>query len=978
MGASHLKIQGGKLAKRLQGAVEGEVYFDAFSRGRYATDASIYQVKPLGVVVPKTAEDVVAAFDIAGENEVPILARGGGTSQCGQTVNVALVIDTSKYLDQIVSFDAESCRVVVQPGLVLDQLNEILRPYNLWFPVDISTSSQATIGGMVGNNSCGARSIRYGTMRDNVVSIGALLANGQHTTFGEVRAETHHENPELGSHNLTERLLEIGRREASEIEARFPKLMRRVGGYNIDALTPDQSRPVNFAHVLVGSEGTLAFFEKIELALSPLPRSTVLGICHFPSFYEAMAATKAIVSLEPTAVELLDRTLIDLARDIDLFQKVIAEVIQGEPEAVLLVEFAETEEGENLRRLEFLRSLMGDLGYDTGMVEVIAPQMQRAVWGMRKQGLNIVMSMKGDGKPVSFVEDCAVELEDLPEYTARLDAIFQKYSTRGTWYAHASVGTLHVRPVLNVKLDQDVKKMRAIAEEAFAMVREYKGSHSGEHGDGIARSEFHESMFGGRIVSAFQEVKHAFDPENRLNPGRIVDPPRMDDRSLFRFKPDYRASEPNTAFDWSLWGGFSGAVEMCNNNGACRKLSGGTMCPSFRATRDEQHSTRGRANALRLALSGQLGSGSIASSDMADSLKLCVGCKACRRECPTGVDMAKMKIEVMRQQVAKNGLPLRDRLFGFFPRYAPWMARAPYIANLHSSIVGSKMSEWLFGLAANQPLPHWARQPFNPGSVSVGRNDGPEVLLFADCFNRYFEPDNLQAAVDVLVSIGRRVRFVAPVGDETRPLCCGRTFLSVGLVEEARQEFTRLVKATSQWVDRGIPVVGLEPSCVLTLRDELPELIPNGAELASKAMLVEEYLVEEHRTGRLALDLRTGKSSEILVHGHCHQKAANAFSPTIEALQMIPDVKIATIESTCCGMAGSFGYQADTQKVARNIGELDFLPAIREASEDTIIVADGTSCRHQVASATERKAHHAIAVIRDALPEAVKCGRHTF
>ncbi|MFP6715500.1 MAG: FAD-linked oxidase C-terminal domain-containing protein [Alphaproteobacteria bacterium] len=978
MGATHLKIQGGEFAKRLQGAVEGEVYFDAFSRGRYATDASIYQMEPLGVVVPKTPEDVEAAFAIAGENEVPILARGGGTSQCGQTVNVALVIDTSKYLDRVVSLDPEGCRVVVQPGLVLDQLNEILRPYDLWFPVDISTSSQATIGGMAGNNSCGARSIRYGTMRDNVVSIGALLANGQHTTFGEVRAAPHHENPALGIQNLTERLLKIGRREASEIEARFPKLMRRVGGYNIDALTPDQSGPINLAHVLVGSEGTLAFFEKIELALSPLPRSTVLGICHFPSFYEAMVATKAIVSLEPTAVELVDRTLIDLARDIDLFRNVIAEVIQGEPEAVLLVEFAETEEGENLRRLEYLRDLMGDLGYDTGMVEVIAPQMQRAVWGMRKQGLNIVMSMKGDGKPVSFVEDCAVELEDLPEYTARLDAIFQKYNTRGTWYAHASVGTLHVRPVLNVKLDQDVKKMRAIAEEAFALVREYKGSHSGEHGDGIARSEFHESMFGGRIVSAFQEVKRAFDPENRLNPGRIVDPPRMDDRSLFRFKPDYRSSEPNTAFDWSLWGGFSGAVEMCNNNGACRKLSGGTMCPSFRATRDEQHSTRGRANALRLALSGQLGSGSITSSDMAESLKLCVGCKACRRECPTGVDMAKMKIEVMRQQVAENGLPLRDRLFGFFPRYAPWMARAPYIANLQSSIVGSKMSEWLFGLAANQPLPHWARQPFNPASISVGHNDGPEVLLFADCFNRYFEPDNLQAAVDVLVSIGRRVRFVAPVGDETRPLCCGRTFLSVGLVEEARQELTRLVKATAEWVDRGIPVVGLEPSCVLTLRDELPELIPNGAELASKAMFVEEYLVEEHRAGRLALDLRTGKSSEILVHGHCHQKAANAFSPTIEALQMIPDVKIATIESTCCGMAGSFGYQADTQKVARNIGELDFLPAIREASEDTIIVADGTSCRHQVASATERKAHHAIAVIRDVLPEAVKCGRYTF
>ena len=967
MVANFLRSKGLELEHRLRKVVEGDVFFDDFSRGRYATDASMYQMVPLGIVTPKTTNDVEAVFSVAAENATPMLPRGAGTSQCGQTVNEALIIDTSKYLDQVVSLEPSQLRATVEPGLVLDQLNQILKPYGLWFPVDISTSSQATIGGMVGNNSCGARSIRYGTMRDNVVSIKALLTNGEHITFGSMASEVRGATSSTVNRNLIEKLLEIGRREADEIDARFPKIMRRVGGYNIDALIPDQTKPPNLAHLLVGSEGTLAFFEQIELALSPLPTNTVLGVCHFPSFYEAMLATKGIVSLGPTAVELIDRTMISLAREIDIFQKVILEVIHDEPEAVLLVEFADSGENNTLNKLNQLDELMGDLGFQTGMVKVTLPRMQRAVWEMRKQGLNIVMSMKGDGKPISFVEDCAVELDDLADYTSRLDAIFKKYGTQGTWYAHASVGTLHVRPVLNLKLDQDVKTMRAIAEETFAMVREYKGSHSGEHGDGIVRSEFHEPMFGTRIVSAFAEVKRAFDPMIQLNPRRIVDPPRMDDRSLFRFKPGYRVEEYETVFNWSSWGGLGGAVEMCNNNGACRKFSGGTMCPSFRATRDEQHSTRGRANTLRLALSGQLGLDAITSPAMAESLKLCVGCKACSRECPTGVDMAKMKIEVMHQQIARNGLSRRDRLIGFFPRYAPWLAKVPYLANLSNSVIGSKVREWLFGLSAKQPLPKWPKRPFDIQSRSFGNNDGPEVILFADCFNRYFEADNLQAAIDVLVAAGCRVRFLEPDDDQARPLCCGRTFLSVGLVEEAKKEAARLVKASSEYVKRGIPIIGLEPSCILTLRDELPELVGDAIPLSESASLIEEYLVKRNQDGDLALPLRNSDGLEILAHGHCHQKSADAFGPTIEALKLIPGIEVNTIDSTCCGMAGAFGYQADTQRVARSIGELDLLPAVRDASLSTLIVADGTSCRHQVATATPRQAYHAITVIRDAL-----------
>ena len=960
--AAHIRFE-----ERLKKKIEGNVLFDDYSLGRYSTDASIYQIKPIGVVVPKTINDVETVFSVAIDCEVPVLARGAGTSQCGQTVNRALVVDTSKYLDHIISLDVEARRVVVEPGLILDRLNQFLRPHGLWFPVDISTSSQATIGGMVGNNSCGARSIRYGTMRDNVLSIEALLADGRNLMFGVRGPERQLFDNAVVDETLRNKLLEIGEREADEIDLRFPKLMRRVGGYNIDSLVPNVTTPENLAHILVGSEGTLAFFKKVELALSPLPSNTILGVCHFHSFHDAMTATKSIVSLGPTAVELIDRTMIDLARRIEIFRHVISEVIKADSESVLLVEFAEADEATNLRKLNSLVEMMGDLGHGESTVMVGDPAQQKAIWEVRKQALNIVMSMKGDGKPISFVEDCAVELDDLPEYTSRLNEIFLRYGTKGTWYAHASVGTLHVRPVLNLKLDEDVRKMRAIAEETFAMVRQYKGSHSGEHGDGIVRSEFHKPMFGSQIVDAFAEIKTLFDPSNMLNPGRIVNPPSMDDRSLLRFNPTYTTDEFPTEFDWSSWGSFSGAVEMCNNNGACRKLSGGAMCPSFRATRDEQHSTRGRANVLRLALSGQLGLNGITSDAMEESLKLCIGCKACRRECPTGIDMARMKTEIMHKRIAKTGLSIRDRLIGFFPRYAPWFAKIPNIANLCGTKIGSALRQPLFGLSKEQALPIWAQRSFETRNGSIGPTGGAEVVVFADCFNRYFEPHNLQAAVEVLVAGGSRVHFANSVDGDGRPLCCGKTFLSVGLVEEARKESIRLVKAISEWVERGVPLIGLEPSCIFTIRDDLKDLVPGSDIVSRGARLVEEYLLEGHRSGSVSLNLKSANGGHAAVHGHCHQKASNAFTSTLDMLRLIPDINVDEIESTCCGMAGAFGYQADTYKISREIGELEFLPAIRNVPKESFIIADGTSCRHQVASVTGRKASHAITVLRDFL-----------
>jgi len=507
-------------------------------------------------------------------------------------VGEALVIGASKYLNRVLEFDPASRSVRVEPGIVLDELNRFLQPHGLWFPVDVSTASRATIGGMAGNNSCGARSLRYGTMRDSVSAIEALLPDGSAMRFATLAEGKARNGESRHGRELVDALEALGRREAAEIAARFPKLMRRVGGYNIDALAGNA--PANLAHLLVGSEGTLAYSTALELKLAPIPENKTLGVCHFPSLFEAMSAAEAIVALGPDAVELADRTMIDLARDISLFQKTIEAFILGRPGAVLLVEFTADEPDTLPAKLSALDTLMGDLGFPGALVKAIDPAAQRAIWDLRRAGLNIVMSMKGDGKPVSFVEDCAVSLGDLADYTERLSAVFRRHGTEGTWYAHASVGCLHVRPILNLKAEDGAARMRAIAEEAFALVREYKGSHSGEHGDGLVRSEFHEAMFGTRLVRAFEEVKDLFDPAGLMNPGKIVRPPKMDDRTLFRYPPGYRSEDPVGGFDWSDWGGFAGAVEMCNNNGACRKRDAAVMCPSFRVTGDEQHVTRGR------------------------------------------------------------------------------------------------------------------------------------------------------------------------------------------------------------------------------------------------------------------------------------------------------------------------------------------------------------------------------------------------
>ena len=943
------------LAARLRREVRGEVLFDAASRGRYSTDASIYQIEPIGVVVPQTEEDALAAFRIAVEEGVPVLPRGSGTSQCGQTVGAALVIDHSKHLDRIVGFDIAARTAAVQPGVVLDQLNAFLKPHGLWYPVDVSTSAQATIGGMAGNNSCGSRSIQYGNMVHNVRAIEAVLADGSEYGFGEVPGDLDRLEGPAGYKELVKKIRAIAAREAEEIEHRVPKLLRRVGGYNLDRMLGE---PFNMSHLLVGSEGTLAYSRRIHLNLAPLPKHKTLGICHFPTFYKAMEAPRHIVALKPVAVELVDRTMIGLARGNAAFRPTVEQAIQGDPDAILLVEFAGDDRDEQLRKLKQLTELMGELGFPGGVVEITDGRLQRDVWEVRKAGLNIMMSMKGDGKPVSFIEDCAVPLEHLAEYTERLTRVFEKHGTKGTWYAHASVGCLHVRPILDMRTDGAVK-MRAIAEEAAALVKQYKGVYSGEHGDGLVRSEWIEPFFGPKLTRAFGEIKDIFDPKGLMNPGKIVRPSKQDERSLFRYKPGYRTIPVKTALDWSEWGGFDKAVEMCNNNGHCRKFDAGTMCPSYRVTREEQHLTRGRANTLRLALSGQLGPDALASDELYATLDLCVSCKGCKRECPTGVDMAKMKVEFLHHYRQRHGLKLKDRLVAYLPRYAPLASRfAPFANALQAAFKN------LLGFARKRSLPRW-RRPFGRTGLQAA---GGEVVLLVDTFNRYFEPENASAALAVLQAAGYTVRL-PPALDGARPLCCGRTFLAAGLVDEARLEARRTIAALKPYVERGVPVVGLEPSCLLGLRDEFLSMLPGGdsAELALNAFTFEEFLGREHAAGRLKLNLKTLPQKKALLHGHCHQKAFAVMPDVERVLKLVPGLEVEAIESSCCGMAGAFGYEAAHYDVSMKMAELSLLPRVRKAGADELIVADGTSCRHQIHDGTGRAAVHVARVLEQAL-----------
>ncbi len=1004
----------GRLAARLSQATQGEVLFSAADRGRYATDASIYQQMPVGVFVPRSADEAKTALDICRDLKVPLVPRGGGTSQCGQTVGAGLVIDHSKHVRNILDVDVENRTAEVEPGLVLDHLNVALKKHGLWYPVDVSTSAQATLGGMAGNNSCGSRSIAYGNMVHNVLGARAWLSDGALIDMGRFDAATG------VARQIGEQVRDLCITHRADIDALWPRVMRRVGGYNLDIFHPQSERPytldgsVNLAHLLVGSEGTLALTQSLRLQLSELPRHKVLGVVNFETFHKAMDSAQHIVKLNDaegpatlTAVELVDRTMIELALQNPAFAPTMRSALIGHPAAILLIEFAGPDSAGLLPKLKQLDELMGDLGLPGSVVEMPGEAAQKALWEVRKAGLNIMMSLKGNGKPVSFIEDCAVPLEHLAEYTDALTQVFARHGTRGTWYAHASVGTLHVRPILDMRRGDEkghsegAAKMRAIAEEASALVRRFKGAYSGEHGDGLCRGEWIEWQFGKNVTQAFAQIKALMDPLNLLCPQRMVNPPRMDDTTLMRFPPSYKVIPIQTVLDWSAWNvqndpvteatsapgtggdparGFAKAVEMCNNNGHCRKFDAGTMCPSYRVTRDEKHLTRGRANTLRLALSGQIeglnSADALASDEVKETFDLCVSCKGCKRDCPTGVDMAKMKVEFLHHYKARHGFSLKDKLIANLPDYAPWASRFAPLLNLRDKVSGlAYLSEKLLGFSAKRSLPQWqSKNFFNTEHAGVSREAvlkaAKPVVLFVDTFNGYFESEIAIDALKVLSGLDYSVHFATKTVANGKALCCGRTYLASGMVDEAKAKAGELIDSLLPFAQQGIPIVGLEPSCLLTLRDEalVMGLGEKADAVASQALLFEEFLARELKAGKLdALGkLLEPATAPILLHGHCHQKAFDAVNPILEILKLIPNAKPELIESSCCGMAGSFGYEANHFDVSMQMAELSLLPAVRKQL-DAIVVADGTSCRHQIHDGAGREAVHVATLLASLL-----------
>jgi FAD/FMN-containing dehydrogenase/Fe-S oxidoreductase len=948
------------LEHALRRAVEGDVLFDTYSRLLYSTDASMYQVEPIGVVIPRHADDVQAAIEVASRMQAPLLPRGGGTSLTGQAVNHAVVVDFSRYMDRVLEVNEEERWARVQPGVVQDNLNAHVGGRGLLFGPDTSTSSRATLGGMIGNNSGGAHSIAYGLTVEHVIELTAILADGTSARFGEVTPEAFAakaRQPGLEGQIYRE-VARIRDQYADDIRARYPKYWRRVAGYNLDELVAP--RPLNMARLVVGSEGTLLTVVEARVRLVRRPKATALDVLHFHDIQEALECSQAILETGPYAVELTDRMILDLARGNLEHAKRMA-FVQGDPAAILMVEYAGESEAEVRSKVEALEALRARDRFAYASHIAGDGAEQQSIWKLRKAGLGLLFGLKGEAKPIAFIEDTAIDPKHLPAFVPRFREIMARHGAEGAYYGHCSVGCLHIRPVINLKTPRGLEQVQAMADEVCDLVLEFGGAYSSEHGDGRARSPFLERLYGAAVFKAFRELKHAFDPTNLMNPGNLVDSPGLTQH--LRYGPQYRTWEPRTVLDFSERGGFAGAVEMCNGVGVCRKTLEGTMCPSYMATKDETHTTRGRANALRAVLSGKVPPAEFTGPRLHEVMDLCLECKACKSECPANVDMAKMKYEFLYHYHRANGLPLRSRLFGHIGAVSAFGSRLAPLSNwIARAAPNRRLMERVAGIDRRRPLPAFARETFTDWFDRRRRAPAAlrgEVVLFHDTFVTYNTPAVGRAAVELLEAGGYRVHLV-------NRKCCGRPLISKGMLDEAREHARWNVAKLAPLVARGMAVVGLEPSCLLTLRDEYVELVP-GAEarqVARESFLLEEFLLRERARG-LSLSFRGGRGRALL-HGHCHQKALVGTGPTVQVLRWA-GYEVAEVDSGCCGMAGSFGFEREHYGISVTLGNRRLAPAVREAARDTEVVAPGISCRQQIEHLTGRRARHPAEVIRGAL-----------
>jgi FAD/FMN-containing dehydrogenase/Fe-S oxidoreductase len=959
------RVDVGALQRELERSLEGEVRFDKVSRALYSADASVYQIEPLGVAIVKSREDLVRAVRICRSFRCPVTMRGGGTSQAGQAIGAGLVLDISKYYNRILDLNVEERWVRVQPGIVLDELNAVLRPHSLRFAPDISTASRATIGGMIANNSSGARSLLYGKTIDHVLELEAVLSDGSIATLRPLTAD------ELESASAGETLeaqcYRTVRRLAAEceqeVERRFPKVLRRVGGYNLDEFTRP-GRPFNLAKLIVGSEGTLAVVLEAKLNLVPLPKAKAVLVIQFDHLLDALAATPSILAYSPSAVEVMDKFILDHTRQSPRLQRMRDQFLQGDPDAMLCVEFYD-EHADNLPpRLKALEQDLLSRGFRSRFRPVFDPGEQASVWGLREAALGLSMAMKEDAKSASFVEDTAVDPEKLRDYIERFLAIVNRHGSRAGVYAHASVGCLHVRPVVNLKTTEGIRTFESIANEISDLVLEFGGALSGEHGDGLVRSPFMRKMFGPILYEAFRTIKRTFDPEGIFNPGKIVDAPPL--TANLRFGAGYRTPNPPTFFDYSDYGGMGGAVEMCSGLGACRKTLDGTMCPSYMATHEEAHSTRGRANVLRLAMAGRLGEAGLTDRGVYEVLDLCLECRACKAECPVGVDMARFKSEFLAAYWARNGTSWPSRLLGNAHHLARWGSYFPALANRLAR--WGPLRSWnekLFGLDRHRSLPEWSSATFERLSARRSANGGEaDVLIFNDTFTNYYHPEVGLAAWDVLEAAGARVGLA-------RNVCCGRPLISKGFLAQAREQARRNTELLYPHAESGRKFVFCEPSCLSAVREDAPSLLRGeqqrkACQVAAASLLFEEFLERQVAAGRLRLELQLGPSL-LLLHGHCHQKAMGLLEVAKDLLSRIPGAVVVDLDAGCCGMAGSFGYTTDHFEVSRQIGERRLFPAIRQKEDGAVVVAPGTSCRQQVKDFTGETAVHPAVLLRSLL-----------
>ncbi|HAB14165.1 MAG TPA: FAD-binding oxidoreductase [Planctomycetaceae bacterium] len=927
----------------LQHRLDGDVSLDPATRAMYATDASVFQIMPAAVVRPCHAEDVAAALEFCREHGLSITARGGGTSQAGQAIGHGLQLDFSKHLNEILEIQPDRRRVRVQPGIVLDELNAVLKPYDLTLPLDLSTSSRATIGGMISNNSSGTRSIIYGKTIDYVESLTVMLSDGSVVTLDD--SEPAGAGDDSLSSRCRETIVRLARDHADEIARRYPRILRRVGGYNLDEFIPDPRRPTNLSKIIVGSEGTLALVLEATLRLVPIPSERALLSIQFDDLLDALAAVPMILEHAPSAIELVDRMILSHTVGKAEFEP-LRWFIDGDPAGVLLAEVQGESADDLSERLDRIQQQLAGNETVTHFHRMTDPVEQGQVWKLRKAALGLSMARPGDEKAVSFVEDTAVSPDRLRDYIARFREILDRHETRAGFYAHASVGLLHIRPVIDLKTDIGVSRFESIANEVADLVLEFGGALSGEHGDGLVRAPFQERMFGPVLYEAFREIKRTFDPDGLLNPGKIVDAPEL--TSDLRFGPGHVTPTPETAFDFSDFGGIARAAEQCSGVGACRKSLVGTMCPSYMATRNEADSTRGRANALRMAINGQLGPEGLSHPSLKPSLDLCLECKACKSECPTGVDMARMKSEYLYQYHRDNPRPRHDHRFAGIRQTLERASNWPRLFNAASR---TRLGRWLGGIAIERQPPQVAHRSLlaECRSLELANPLVADVTFFPDTFSIHCEPHHVLAAIRVARSQGLSAGITSPV-------CCGRPLISRGFLDEARLQAESLVESLSPLARANRPIVFLEPGCWSAVIDDLPHLV--SAPIREKAAEVAQacQTFEQWAAGVLPPPSRQPRGTNedaVLHHGHCHQKALIGTGPALEAIRRGGGLA-QDLDSGCCGMAGSFGYEPDHLGVSLAIGERVLAPAVRD--HHGTVVAPGFSCRHQIEHLTGARA----------------------